>query len=383
MNWVYLKMAKLMTQQEFIDQLLGKGRTDVVLLGDYINMATKTLFGCTKDGCRYEWLSKPNHITMGGGCPVCANKKLVSSINSVAVLRPDLVKYFVDPKDAYNIMPGSHKKVNLKCPDCGALKNMVMYNLSYEGFSCLECGSYISYPNRLIRSVMMQFKHEIDYLEYEWSEKWTQRQRYDAYFEKGSKKYVIEMQGSQHYTGGWRDKRPLEEIQEKDAFKQEMAVAHGIIPIIIDSSKSDFDFIFENMKHSLLNNIFDLRSVDTVKCQNNITENIVKQVCEQFNYNSGIMIKDLAHSFNVSKETIIKYLKMGSKIGWCNYTSGDLSKTKVRVLDGDKNIILYYDSIAECARRLSEIYGVKFFGANISRACQKGYSCNGLYFKYA
>lgn len=346
-------------------------------------MATSTLFGCTKEGCKYEWPARPNNISMGGGCPVCANKKLVSNINSVAVLRPDLIKYFVDPDDAYNIMLGSHKSVKLQCPDCGAKRNMIMYNLSYEGFSCSECSACISYPNRLIRSIMNQFQSEIEYLEYEWSEKWTKRQRYDVYFEKNDKKYVIEMQGSQHYTSGWNDKRTLEEIQKEDLFKKENAINHGIIPIIIDSRKSNFDFIFEGIKDSVLNDIFELEKVDIIKCQNDITANIVRQVCEQFRDTPGIMIKDLSSNFHVSKTTIMKYLKVGSKIGWCTYIAGDLYYAKVIVLDAFNNIIGRYDSISECARRLSEIYNIKFFSSNISRACQMGYSCNGLFFRYA
>lgn len=376
-------MAKLMTKQEFINQLVQKERTDVILLGDYINMATSTLFGCTKEGCKHEWLARPNRITMGGGCPVCTNKKLVSNINSVAALRPDLIKYFANPDDAHNIMPGSHKKVSLRCPDCGAKRNMIMYDLSLQGFSCIECSAYISYPNRLIRSIMNQFKSKIDYLEYEWSAKWSNRQRYDVYFEIHNQKYVIEMQGSQHFIVGWGNKRSLKEIQEKDLFKKENAINHDIIPIIIDSRQSDFGFIFSNIKDSILNEIFDLDKVDVVKCQNDITSNIIKQVCKQFEDNSRIKIKDLANNFNVSKNTIVKYLKIGSKIGWCDYVPGDLCQTKVKVFDVNKNIIGYYKSIAECTRKLSEIYNVEFISANISRACKKGYSCNGLFFEYA
>lgn len=377
-------MAKLMTKQEFINQLVQKERTDIILLGNYINMATPTLFGCTKECCRHEWHARPNSIVNGSGCPVCANRKLVSNINSVAVLRPDLIKYFADSNDAYNIMPGSHKKVSLRCPDCGAKRNMIMYDLSLQGFSCTECSARISYPNRLIRSIMNQFKFKVDYLEYEWSTEWTERQRYDVYFETNCKKYVIEMQGMQHYSAaGWKGQRTLQEIQDKDLFKKENAINYGIIPIVIDSRQSDFDFIFNNLKNSILNEILDLDSINIVKCQHEITSNIIKQVCEQFENNLTITIKDLASNFNVSKVTITKYLKIGSKIGWCNYTSGDLSQKKVRVFDANKNIIGYYESIAECARKLSEMYNTKFFSANISRACQKGYSCNGLFFEYA
>lgn len=437
-----------MTKQEYIDKLSSKGRTDIVLIGEYINIKTNTLFQCANEDCKYEWYTTPasilhdnakcpkchkrknikktheefmedfkkygnpsieilgkytimankikvrckehghefemyaGNLLKGYRCPYCAHKKLLPNFNSVAVLRPDLVQYFANESDAYNIMPGSHTIVKLKCPDCGAVKTMTMYNLSLVGFSCLECSANISYPNRLIRSVINQFKTEIDYLEYEWSAKWTQRQRYDVYFEKDNKKYTIEMQGSQHFSNGWGDKRSLEEIQEKDVQKQEMAINHGIIPIVIDSRQSDFDFIFDNIKKSILNEIFILNKVDINKCQNDITSNVVKQVCERFNNVPNIMIKDLANEFCVSKATIAKYLKMGVKIGWCHYVPGDLSKSKVKMFDADKNFIKQYESMAECACDLFEKYNIKIYSSNISRACQKGYICKGFYFEY-
>ena len=211
----------------------------------------------------------------------------------------------------------------------------------------------------------------------------TQRQRYDVYFEKNNRKYVIEMQGQQHYcAGGWQDRRTLNEIQEKDQFKQESAIEHNITPIVIDSRKSDFDFILENLKGSVLSNIFDFDVIDKQKCQNDITKNIVKQVCEQFDSDLTPSIKSLADNFCVSKPTIVKYLKMGAKIGWCDYTPGDLSETKVRVLDCNRVFIGCYNSIADCSRELSAAYNIKFYHSNISRACKNGYSCNGLFFEY-
>lgn len=375
-------MARRLTRQEFVDNLIKKGRTDVVLIGDYKNSATKTLFKCTKYGCGYEWKTRPNNILNGSGCPLCAGKVLVPNVNSVAVIRPDLIKYFKNPDDAYLVMPGSHKKVDIVCPDCGAHRVMTMYNLSFEGFNCKECSAYISYPNRLIRSVMKQLKSKIDYIEYEWSDDWTQRKRYDVYLEKDNKKYIIEMQGSQHFIKGWNDKRSIEEIQSIDEKKINMAIEHNIIPVVIDSQKSDFNFIFNNIKQSILGDIFNFDTIDTNQCQNDITSNIIKQVCEKYQ-NECIMIKDLSEEFQVSKTTITKYLKIGSEIGWCQYVAGENNKTKVRVYDSCKNIINTYSSISECVCELSKIYNKKFFSANISRACRNGYSCNGLFFEYA
>lgn len=227
---------------------------------------------------------------------------------------------------------------------------------------------------------MNQLKNLLDYLEYEWSSAWTERFRYDVYFEKDERKYVIEMQGEQHFVGGWRNYRLLDEITTIDNKKKNLAMENNIIPIIIDARQSDFDFIFDNIKKSILGQIFDMSVINTDKCKTDITANIVKLVCDEYQNNKKI--KTLAKQFQVSGTTIRKYLKIGTKIGWCQYTPGESSKMCVRVLDVDKNILYEYTSIAECVRRLSAIYNMTFYGANISRACKYGYSCQGLFFEY-
>lgn len=377
-------MGKLMTKQDFISKLAAAKRNDIVLLGDYINSATKTLFKCTKKTCGHEWHARPNNIlTKHQGCPVCAGKKLIRDVNSAAVLRPDLIKYFVNPEDAYNVRPGSHKEVLLKCPECGSQKKMRMDRLYIQGFSCTECSDHISYPNRFIRSIMNQLRPELECLEYEWSDKWTNRRLYDAYFEYHGDKYVIEMQGLQHYMQtGWEEYKSLEEVRSIDCEKLNIAMQHDITPIIIDARESDFDFIFSNVENSLLGKLFDLSVIDKHKSMIDITSSFIKQVCEKYKNDKAGVIKELSNEFNLSEATITKYLKIGSKIGWCDYVPGTLNTTQVQVLNLKGDVLFCFDSIAACVRELGKIYNINFDSALISRACQKGYTHHGFYFKY-
>lgn len=373
-----------MTKQEFIEKLISKNRYDIELIGDYINTATKTLFKCTKQDCLYEWYATPNKIlSQGHGCPVCAGKEVSKNINSIWALRPDLLQYFVDIEEAYCYTVNSHKVVHLKCPNCGSFKNMTVYSLSTYGFCCQTCRTNISYPNRLIRSILNQFKDSLDYLEYEWSSDWSERLRYDVYFEKDKQKYIIEMQGSQHYMGGWKNKKTLEEIQDIDMKKKNLAIQHNIIPIIIDARNSEFNFIFNNIKDSILNQIFDFNKIDISKCQEEIiSSNNIKIICEAYQQNASKSIKKLSNDFQLSQTTIRKYLKIGTQLGWCEYIPEEIGKTKIRVLDANKNIIGEYLSIADCIRDLTQKYKTTFISGNISRACKKRYTCRGLYFEY-
>lgn len=71
-------------------------------------------------------------------------------INDCFALRPDLLKYFVKQNDALGLPVNSKKRVDLKCPKCGTLKNDSISNLANFGFSCGACGDGISYPEKMM-----------------------------------------------------------------------------------------------------------------------------------------------------------------------------------------------------------------------------------------
>lgn len=382
-------MAKQKTHEEFIGDFDKNGNPNIVVIGKSVNKKTKILVKCKIDG--YEWYAWPDNLLHGVGCPVCVGKVVIPNLNSVAALRPDLVRYFEDPADAYSITPGSTKKVNLICPDCGERRIMHMFDLSRLGFNCQVCGQYISYPNRLIRNVMKWFDAEVDCLQYEWSQRWTEKQRYDVYFEINNQKYVIEMQGRQHYENGWYSGEPLDAIVCRDKNKLRLAIEHNIIPIIIDARKSDDRFIIHNICSSLLSEIFDLSIVDWEQCKVDAAKNIIKQVCDYYCKNPNISITNLAKEHHIHKVTAMRYLKIGNEFGWCMYSTGmsnekhkqRMSK-RINVFDRQMMLVCTYNSVSECAKLLSEIYGVLFTRTSIRRACiEDCKSYHGLYFEYA
>ena len=437
-------MPKIVTKEDFLNKLSSKGRTDIVLIGDYINMKTKALFKCKK--CGNEWETEPRNVSDGTGCPNCAHFKtheqfikdfeekgnpsleiigkyvsnrtpikvrckecghefentpaelllgtrclictghlVLPDVNSVAALCPDLVKYFKNSNDAYSITPGSSKKVSLICPDCGSEKTMVMRNLFKRGFSCDICGDKISYPNKLIRNIMYQLKDECDYLEFEWFEKWKDKYRYDVYFEKNNQKYVIEMQGEQHYRG-WKGYN-LKEIQQNDQIKKDLAISNNIIPIIIDAEKSDFDYIFNNIKNSLLSKIFNLSNIDINTCKEHSMKNIIKLICQDYN---DMTTTELMDKYKLCRSTVVKYLHKGTQLGWCNYNpkeshlkSLDVHKKKVDVYTKNGEFIGTYDSIKEGIEVVKNLYGIKLSNGSITEVCQgKRNHHHGFVFKY-
>ena len=79
----------------------------------------KVWWKCSKDGA-HEWKTSVTHRDrMESGCPFCAGQKATKN-NCLAVLNPELAKEWHPTKNgnltAFDVMPGSGKKVWWKCP---------------------------------------------------------------------------------------------------------------------------------------------------------------------------------------------------------------------------------------------------------------------------
>ena len=63
-----------------------------------------------------------NRVDLGRGCPVCANKQIVSGVNDLATVNPELVSEWDYSKNRISptkIASGYNKKVWWKCTECG------------------------------------------------------------------------------------------------------------------------------------------------------------------------------------------------------------------------------------------------------------------------
>lgn len=127
------------------------------------------------------------------GCPICHNKKLAIGINDMATTAPWIMEYLYDKNDAYKYMKSSSKKILFKCPRCGFIEEKKINNVYNFGFSCKICSDGISRPNKFMRALLLQLP--INNIKFEYTSKWTNGKKYDAYFEYKNIKYLIEMDG--------------------------------------------------------------------------------------------------------------------------------------------------------------------------------------------
>ena len=319
------------------------------------------------------------------GCPCCSNKIIQKGINDIATTNPEMIHYFKNKEDVYKYGKGSHKKVPMICPGCKHEKKMSIEELFQFGFSCNKCSDGVSYPEKIMHNLLSQLNINFITQLSKKNFKWCEKYRYDFYFEYNNKKYIIETHGLQHYKKAFTydGAKTLSEQIEIDKIKEKLAMCNGIDEyIIIDCRKSDLDWIKNNVLNSKLNGIFNLEDINWAECEKFAKTSFVIKVCEYWNKTK--CIKYTCEKFNLSKGTVQRYLKIGTRLSLCDYdpSKGNQIKPKcsVKVIClNDGNI---FDSIIEA----SKFYNIDY--SSISKSCitgsgtQHNETFQDLYFMY-
>lgn len=210
--------------------------------------------------------------------------------------------------------------VSILCKDCGKTMDVIP-NSIIQNPKCSYCNDGWSFPNKFIRSFL--FQSDVDYFKFEYSPEWANKKRYDAYFEKDGKPYIIEMDGKQHHENWIYGTKEYQ--QSNDKLKDELAKKQGIKVIRIDCSKQYL--IKNNLMNSELSSILDLSKIDFNECTKFAFSSLMKSVCERYENDKTICSNDLVDIFQLSKGTIIRYLRFGNEIGLCTFNK---SESKIR-----------------------------------------------------
>lgn len=334
--------------------------------------------------CFDKMLTSPFTLNRKSSCAVCNNKTIIKGVNDVGTTRPDLIKYFKNKDDAYKYGDGMTKKLIFVCPDCGYEKELRIEVLARQGFGCPCCGDGVSYPNKFVRNFVKQLK--VGNINFEYSPDWAKRYFYDCYFEYNDNKYIIEVDGRQHFKDSSNFKLTLKETQKRDEEKTALAIENGCVLIRIDAQKSNKDYLSSQIKDSLLSELFDLTKIDWDKCDLSGTTNMAKKVCIYAEETMPDKYKDICQKFNLHEDTIRGYLRQGVKYGWCSSRVIEKLTVPKRVNVYDKNNVLLYvfNGIKKCSDEMSKIYNRNFSNKSISDNChgiRDDY--NGYIFKFA
>lgn len=314
----------------------------------------------------------------------------------VAFTHPELLEYFVDLDDAYNNTYGTNKKVPMKCPICGKIKSCSISNLTRFGFVCSYCSDGISYPEKFLKNIFDQLN--VSYLYqvgkndngFEWIEG---KYKYDFYININNQGFFIETDGEFHFVDKFES---YESAHKKDLKKNMMAEGHGIDVIRIncnyDGVENRFDFIKANIINSKLSSLLDLNSINWEKANLNSLKNYVIEASNLWN-RSNMTTTDIGKILKIHKGTVVKYLKIASSIGLCDYNHIEIQRRRnLKVEDKNENmckpVMLLKDDEAvgvfksgiELDKKSENLLGVRLNYRNISAVCHnkqktiKGYN---------
>lgn len=343
------KSKSIKTTEEFKAKVFDLVGDEYQVVGEYINATTRVEMLHIKCSNKYKVL--PHNFFSGNRCPFCSPspRKVAVGINSMWDTNPELAKLLLNPEDGYKYTQFSHKKVDWQCPDCGEIiKNKGISHVNKEGLSCPQCGDGISYPNRLMFSILSNMN--IDF-ETEKSFEWCQfiykgknyHGKYDFYFTYKNKEYVVEMDGYFHFNDNLMNGQTKEDSDYIDKQKDALARQHNIHPIRINSQKSELEHIKKEIIKSDLNHIFDLSSIDWDECERKSLTSLKIQACELWkeHHSTAIVSRIMKKSIGV----IRNWLKLCTQSGLCDYES--VFKCEVFCIDTNE----YFNSATEASKK--------------------------------
>lgn len=335
---------------EFMKDFIKRGNSNVIVKGIYINQNTPIKCQC-KNNPGHIWEALPKALMQGIGCPFCRGMR-VNETNSIRTVRPDLIKFLKDESDADKYTINSNKKIVCKCPNCGTEKEMIISNLSGNGFVCDVCSDGISFPNKIIRNMLQML--EIDFYS-EWSPEWAKNFRYDVMFKLNEKTYVCEADGSQHKTKKFNGHDIIINDDEKDKLAKE----NNCIIIRINCEKSDSNFIIKNIKNSLLGELFNLTDFNWKECIIRSEKNVFIEACNIIKDSPFILSSEIAQKLKISKATVNRYISKGKKLGLIKGREKAVKKGKKVIVFKDNEKIFEYNSIRAFSEHILQDIGEK------------------------
>jgi hypothetical protein len=341
------------------------------------------LWNCIK--CNSEFSMNVSSRTIGkNNCPYCAGQR-VNHTNCLWTTHPEIATLLTNPQRGYEITAGRGEKENFTCGNCGFSDAKIVQN-AVKGFSCPKCSDGISYPEKFMMSLLNQLniiyktQHKFE---------WSNNKKYDFFIEDLN--VIIETHGIQHYKNSFvgLGSRSLEEEIENDNYKLELAHLNSIDNyIVIDCRESNLDYIRQSIINSKLNEIFHLiNRVDWNECHSYAIKSLVKEVSTLWT-NGMDNVLEISDILKLSRNTVVKYLKQGSLVNWCNYDSkearkrnafivGKRNKKEIVQLTKNGEYITTWNGIVVASNEL------KINRVNISKVCEgKNKSSGGFRWMY-
>ena len=351
---------------------------------------------CNKCGWTEGWIEESALLGQNQGCSVCCNtpRTVIVGINTIWDKARWMCDLGISEQDAKTHTYGSGDKVKVTCPDCKKTKTIRISDVYKKHSILCNCSDKTSYPNKFAYSLLDQLNeiYKFEHLEHEYSPDWIKPKRYDNYFIYNGKEYILEMDGGFHFNDNKMSGQSKEQSKTIDDYKDLKARERGIKVIRIDCMKSNLEYIKQNIIVEL-GSIFNLTNIDWLEIERFALSNLVKQACNYKKNNINMTTNDISKIMGFTYSTIIKYLKQGYQLGWCNYNAkeelkksvaknGKLNSKRVEVFK-DTTSLGIFNSYADLSRQSESLFGVSFSISSISLVCLGIQpKCKGFIFKW-
>jgi hypothetical protein len=311
------------------------------------------LWDCPKCNSEYD-MSVSLRVLQNYNCPYCAGMR-VNHTNCLWTTHPEFAMLLEIPYIGYEITHGSRKKEHFKCKECGNVQAKTVNDVIKKGYNCSSCSDGISYPEKIMISMLDQLKIKFEKEKiFNWSIKENNKYiRYDFYLPHLN--LIIEMNGIQHYKESFKNLggRSFEEEKENDDYKKRLAIDNGVNRyIIIDCKESKINYIKNNIIKSDLSFEFDLSKINWLQCHEFSCRTLVKTACDLWK-NELKNTKWISEKLNISRNTVVKYLKQGSVLNWCDYDSNTEimkhAKRQIVQLSLENKILKIWDSLTDAS----------------------------------
>ena len=356
----------------------------------------------TKDKCYKDelWIEEGN-LSSGNGCSCCSipPQIVVEGINDIPTTDSWMIKYFQGGYDeAKKYTYNCRQKIRPICPDCKRIRNkkISIYNICRNKSIGCNCGDNKSKVSKFMfclldqlryNSLINNFEAEIKFDWCTYYNTYKNKEQFGIYdFLIEENKLIIETDGEFHRKDNLMSGQTKEESKFIDNIKDKLAEENGYKVIRI----SDEGDIKEDILNSKLNKLFDLNIIDWNKCYKYAERNIVKEICDYWHLhnninNEDLTTKDLEKNFKIRNVTIRKYLKLGTKYGWCYYNSQEESKKiecKVEIFKDGVSLGIF-SNCSELINQSETLFNIKLKASGISLVANgKQKTHKGFTFKY-
>lgn len=328
------------------------------------------------------------------GCKGCSNRVAVLGKNTIYDLRKDLLEYITEDV-AKKFVPNSGERFDVKCPNCGTIKNMQISNFSKNGIKCPICNDGFSFPEKLLNYIFL--KSDIDFI-YQCDNKyaeWIGKYKYDFMLKLPIGEVYFEAMGEQHYRNGAFN-GILDEVISNDLIKKELVLNNNRTYIALDCRYSDINFILNNLKKSKIAKYIKFEKLNQIEMLELKSNSKLVDCCKYYmNLNTHKTLIEICEELKVSNVTLMNYFKIGDRIfNWFSYdrnrlniTEGDLKSLKsynedfIYVFDKNFKFIGKYYGVSDTVENLEKLFNIKFLDSKICSVLKgKRKHHNGLHF---